>query len=94
MKPRLHVSHCPITEEDRLIKSGVAARQAGSVLDWKQWLDTMRESDRYDADLMYWAQVQRLGGDMCQLDAVRLPGKWCRSMWWYVDLVRVGGRLA
>jgi len=52
MKPRLHVSHCPITEEDRLIKSGVAARQSHSVFDWKVWLDTMRDSDRRDADLM------------------------------------------
>jgi hypothetical protein len=49
---RKHVSETPPTPQDQAILSGIAARQSGSVLHWKNWLDTMRASDRRDAEVM------------------------------------------
>ena len=90
MKPRPLPE--PLTEEDRAAWFDWQVNRGRDLRLWGA-LERSFESDRRDADLMLWAQVQRLGGDVRHLDVVNVGGKWCGSMWWYADLVRVGGNL-
>lgn len=75
----------PLTYDDWKILEAIRERWHYPLNNWYRYYD------RQDAALMCWAQVQRLGGDVLGLNAVRVADKWCGSMWWYADLVRVGG---